>query len=140
MLSMVLIVLINLLHHYNVGRNIIPFSVVFISFFISSLLLYQYRLMVKNVFTFYKGGHRSKVPVIVFGAGVAGFLTKQAVESDMTSQYKLVAFIDDDPKKNGKDINGIKNHLILVDKTNNRLQDNVTKLTATVSNVNDLIS
>jgi FlaA1/EpsC-like NDP-sugar epimerase len=108
MLSMVLIVLMNLLHHYNVGRNIIPFSVVFISFFISSLLLYQYRLMVKNVFTFYKGGHRSKVPVIVFGAGVAGFLTKQALESDMTSQYKLVAFIDDDPKKNGKDINGIK--------------------------------
>lgn len=106
-LSVGIIVLVNLIHYYNNGRNVIPFSVVFISFFISSLLLYQYRLLVKNLFTFYKSDTGSAVPVIIFGAGVAGFLTKQAIEAD-TNTYKLVAFIDDDPKKNGKDINGTK--------------------------------
>ncbi|HEY9049452.1 MAG TPA: nucleoside-diphosphate sugar epimerase/dehydratase [Ohtaekwangia sp.] len=108
LLSLSIIVIINLLYHYNVGRNLIPFSVVFIAFFISSLLLYQYRLFVKNVFTFYKSDSASRVPVIIFGAGVAGFLTKQAIESDMTGQYKLIGFLDDDVKKNGKEINGSK--------------------------------
>jgi FlaA1/EpsC-like NDP-sugar epimerase len=107
-LSVGLVVLANLIYYYNFGKNIIPFSVVFISFFISSLLLYQYRLLVKNLFTLYKMDNVSRVPVIIYGAGVAGFLTKQAIEADMTSQYKLIAFIDDDYKKTGKDINGTK--------------------------------
>lgn len=107
-MSVSIVVIVNLIHYYNYGRNVIPFSVVFISFFISSLLLYQYRLLVKNLFTFYKSDAGTTVPVIIFGAGVAGFLTKQAIEADITTQYKLVAFVDDDTKKNGKDINGTK--------------------------------
>jgi len=108
MLSLGIIIMVNLLYYYNFQRNVIPYSVIFISFFISSLLLYQYRLLVKNLFAYYKSDASTRVPVVVFGAGVAGFLTKQAIEADMTSQYKLVAFIDDDGKKNGKDINGTK--------------------------------
>jgi FlaA1/EpsC-like NDP-sugar epimerase len=107
-LSVGIIIIGNLIYYYNTGRNIVPFSVVFISFFISSLLLYQYRLLVKNLFTFYKSDSNPLVPVIIFGAGVAGFLTKQAIEADMTSQYRLVGFIDDDGNKTGKDINGTK--------------------------------
>jgi len=108
LLSLGIIIMINLLYYYNFQRNAIPYSVIFISFFISSLLLYQYRLLVKNLFAYYKSDAASQVPVVVFGAGVAGFLTKQAIEADMTSQYKLAAFVDDDEKKNGKDINGTK--------------------------------
>jgi len=107
-LSIVFVVGFNLLYYYNFDRNIIPYSVVFISFFISSLLLYQYRLLVKNIFTFIKSDNTQQVPAVIFGAGVAGFLTKQAIESDMSSQYKLVAFLDDDIKKHGKEINGTK--------------------------------
>jgi FlaA1/EpsC-like NDP-sugar epimerase len=107
-LSVATIVVINLLYYYNTGKNVIPFSVVFISFFISSLLLYQYRLLVKNLFTLYKSGSATYVPVVIFGAGVAGFLTKQAIEADLHSSYKLIAFIDDDPQKNGKEINSTK--------------------------------
>src|SRR5690606_25539797 len=76
--------------------------------FISSLLLYQYRLLVKNIFTYIKSDNSKQIPAVIFGAGVAGFLTKQAMESDMSNQYKLVAFMDDDPKKHGKEINGTK--------------------------------
>jgi FlaA1/EpsC-like NDP-sugar epimerase len=103
-----LVVMTNLLYHYNYEHNLIPFSVVFISFFISTLFLYQYRLLVKNLFTHYKADAALSVPVIIYGGGVAGFLTKQAIEADMTCQYKLAGFIDDDPKKNGKEINGTR--------------------------------
>lgn len=108
LLSLALVVVINLIYYYNVGKNIIPYSVVFISFFISSLLLYQYRLLVKNIFSFVKSDNGHRTPVVIFGAGVAGFLTKQAIEADVSSVFKLVAFLDDDAKKNNKEINGTR--------------------------------
>jgi FlaA1/EpsC-like NDP-sugar epimerase len=108
LLSITFVIVFNLIYFYNFGRNIIPYSVVFISFFISSLLLYQYRLLVKNVFSFIKTDNTKQTPAVIFGAGVAGFLTKQAIESDVSSQYKLVAFLDDDVKKHNKEINGTK--------------------------------
>ncbi|WP_276373556.1 nucleoside-diphosphate sugar epimerase/dehydratase [Chryseolinea sp. H1M3-3] len=108
LLSIVFVTIFNLIYFYNFGRNVIPYSVVFISFFISSLLLYQYRLLVKNIFNYVKSDNSKQVPVVIFGAGVAGFLTKQAIESDISTQYKLVAFIDDDPKKHNKEINGTR--------------------------------
>jgi FlaA1/EpsC-like NDP-sugar epimerase len=40
LLSLLLIVIFNLVYYYNFKKNVIPYSVVFISFFISSLLLY----------------------------------------------------------------------------------------------------
>jgi FlaA1/EpsC-like NDP-sugar epimerase len=107
-LSAALLFLINLIYYYNVGHNAIPYSVLFISFFISSLLLYQYRLIVKNIFAYYKADTEKKIPVAIFGAGVAGFLTKQAIEADLSNQYKLVAFLDDNEKKSRKDISGTR--------------------------------
>lgn len=108
LLSLILVVLFNLMYYYNFGKNVIPYSVVFISFFISSLLLYQYRLLAKSIFAFVKSDPTQRMPVMIFGAGVAGFLTKQAIEADVSSLYKLVAFLDDDVKKNNKEINGTR--------------------------------
>lgn len=108
LVTLVIVIVVNLLYYYNFGRNIIPYSVVFISFFISSLLLYQYRLLVKNIFVYIKSDTVQRIPVVIFGAGVAGFLTKQAMEADVSSLYKLVAFLDDDVKKDGKEINGTR--------------------------------
>ncbi len=108
LLSLAFVMIFNLVYFYNFGKNVIPYSVVFISFFISSLLLYQYRLLVKNIFTYVKSDSSQRDPVVIFGAGVAGFLTKQAIEADTDSPYKLVAFLDDDSKKNNKEISGTR--------------------------------
>ncbi|MBL0743853.1 polysaccharide biosynthesis protein [Chryseolinea lacunae] len=108
LLSLTIVVVFNLWYYYNFGKNVIPYSVVFISFFISSLLLYQYRLLVKNVFAYYKSDTSQLIPVVIFGAGAAGFLTKQAIEADVSSLYKLVGFLDDDIKKNNKEISGTR--------------------------------
>ncbi len=107
-LTVSLLLVFNLIYFYNEERNLLPYSVIFISFFISSLLLYQYRLIVKSIFAFYKADTVTKLPVAIFGAGVAGFLTKQAIEADLTNQYKLVAFLDDNNKKQRKQINGTR--------------------------------
>jgi FlaA1/EpsC-like NDP-sugar epimerase len=107
-LSVAILLVLNLINYYNVGHNLLPYSVLFISFFISSLFLYQYRLIVKTVFAYYKADAVTKLPVAIFGAGVAGVLTKQAIEADLTNQYKLVAFLDDNDKKQSKQINGTR--------------------------------
>lgn len=107
-LSVSILLMVNLIYYYNYSHNLLPYSVIFISFFISSLFLYQYRLIVKTVFAYYKADTVTKLPVAIFGAGVAGFLTKQAIEADLTNQYKLVAFLDDNVKKQSKQINGTR--------------------------------
>jgi FlaA1/EpsC-like NDP-sugar epimerase len=107
-LSLFLLVLANLVYFYNIGRNLIPYSVIFTSFFVSSLLLYQYRLVVKSVFAFYKSEVARKVPVVIFGAGLSGVLTKQAIDSDLSGRYRVVAFMDDNSAKNNKVINGTR--------------------------------
>ncbi len=106
LLSLALLLIGNLIYFYNFEQNALPYSVIFISFFISSLLLYQYRLLVKNVFSYYKADRVARMPVLIFGAGVAGFLTKQAVEADLSNQYQLVGFLDDSARKTRKEING----------------------------------
>ncbi|MBL7858431.1 MAG: polysaccharide biosynthesis protein [Cyclobacteriaceae bacterium] len=108
LLSLAFLVLINLLYFYNVGKNLIPYSVILISFFISALILYQYRLIVKSIFSFYKSEVSNKIPVVIFGAGLSGVLAKQAIDSDLAGRYRLVGFIDDDISKNNKVINGTK--------------------------------
>src|SRR5690606_41810495 len=57
---------------------------------------------------YYKADRVTRMPVLIFGAGVAGFLTKQAIEADLSSQYQLVGFLDDSLKKTRKDINGTR--------------------------------
>jgi FlaA1/EpsC-like NDP-sugar epimerase len=108
LLSISLLLAANLIYYYNFSQNALPYSVIFTSFFISSLLLYQYRLIVKNIFAYYKGDRSSRMPVAIFGAGVAGFLTKQAIDADLSNQYQLVAFLDDSTRKTRKEINGIR--------------------------------
>jgi FlaA1/EpsC-like NDP-sugar epimerase len=107
-LNLAILILINLLYFYNYGKNLIPYSVIFISFFVSSLLLYQYRLIVKSIFAYYKSEVVKKVPVVIFGAGLSGVLTKQAIDSDLSGRYRVVAFVDDSPSKKDKVINGTK--------------------------------
>lgn len=107
-LTLAIMILINLLYFYNYGKNLIPYSVIFISFFVSSLILYQYRLIVKSIFAYYKSEVVKKVPVIIFGAGLSGVLTKQAIDSDLSGRYRVVAFMDDNPSKKDKAINGTK--------------------------------
>lgn len=42
----------------------------------------------------------------IFGAGSLGMITKQVLDSDSNSDYKIVAFFEDDERKVGKVLNG----------------------------------
>ena len=100
--------LVNLVFFYNTGRNLIPYSVLFITLFTSFLFLFYYRLLVKTIFAYYKGEVVKKSDVAIFGAGSLGMITRHVLETDTGSKLKVAAFFDDDERKAGKVINGVR--------------------------------
>jgi len=108
LLSLAISSLTNLIYFYNVGKNLIPYSVLFIVFLATFVFLFYYRLLVKTVFAYYKSDASSKKNIAIFGAGQAGIITKQVIDSDTRSNLKVVGFIEDDQSKVGKVINSTK--------------------------------
>ncbi len=88
------------------GITFVPPSVVLISFLASFLFLFQYRLLIKNVFSYYGKTYISRNNIAIFGAGQMGLITKHLIENDTRSDYIIQAFFEDDENKIGKEING----------------------------------
>lgn len=108
LLSLAIGTMVNLIFFYNEGKNLVPFSVLLITFLASFLILFYYRLLVKITFKYYKGEVVSKARVAIFGAASLGIITRNILETDTSSKYKVVAFFEDDVTKTGKVINGLK--------------------------------
>jgi FlaA1/EpsC-like NDP-sugar epimerase len=68
------------------------------------------RTLVKVLYYELKNPSRAKNKVIVYGAGESGVITLRTLDKDAGSKFKVVAFIDDDKKKKGKKIEGVKIH------------------------------
>ena len=74
----------------------IPLSVVAIELLGSSILLIGFRITVRSVYERFQTARPT--PVVIFGAGEAGIITKQAVERPR-GLLKVVAFLDDPSKQ-----------------------------------------
>jgi len=92
---------------YN-GKLIIPTSIVIIDFIATVFLLVAARTLIKVLYYELKNPRREKTKVIVYGAGEAGVITLRTLDKDAGAKYKVVAFVDDDRKKKGKKIEGVK--------------------------------
>jgi nucleoside-diphosphate-sugar epimerase len=64
--------------------------------------------MVKHFFMYVKNFKMDKQRVIIYGAGEAGIAAKRTLDHDNKVNMLLTAFIDDDERKTGKAIDGIK--------------------------------
>ncbi len=88
------------------GFSAFPNSINLITFFISVVVLLSYRMGVKFIFEFLKGKHRTKKRILIFGAGDSGQLVNHLFAND--SSYKVVGYVEDDPNKISKVVNGLK--------------------------------
>jgi FlaA1/EpsC-like NDP-sugar epimerase len=88
-------------------------AILIINALFSFLFLIAYRVLVKYVFTYLRNYKMDRKNVIIYGAGEAGFATKRVLEHDSTSNVTIVAFVDDDVRKVGKVVDGVKIHHIL---------------------------
>jgi len=90
------------------GIKLISASVLVINMLLSFVALSSYRVVIKYFFAYITTINVAKKRVAIFGAGDVGISTKRALEHDMTANIQMVLFIEDDQRKVGKNIDGIK--------------------------------
>lgn len=91
----------------GIGIHLVPYSIIIIELTMTSVFILGYRILLKIAFLEINAPSREKRWVIIFGAGESGIITKRAIDRDAGSKYRVLAFIDDDPRKVGKRIEGI---------------------------------
>jgi FlaA1/EpsC-like NDP-sugar epimerase len=111
-------------------RFLLPTSVLIIASLSSLFMLVFYRLVVKELFVYLKNGILVKELKngIIFGAGEAGMIAQEAIKRDSNILFNTVAFLDDDDKKVGKNIDGKRIHGGLGDLEKLVIEHNITVL------------
>lgn len=88
--------------------KVVPASVLVINMLLSFVALSSYRVIIKYFFSYVTTINVTKKRVAIYGAGDVGISTKRALEHDMTANIQMVLFLEDDQRKVGKNIDGIK--------------------------------
>ncbi|WP_286755690.1 MULTISPECIES: nucleoside-diphosphate sugar epimerase/dehydratase [Roseivirga] len=90
------------------SENALPYSVALIAFLVSLVISISYRLLVKELFAFYRTVPKSQRKILIMGAGRSGMITKQLLDNDTRSNVKVVGFLEDNPRKIGNIIGGVR--------------------------------
>ncbi len=84
-----------------------PTSVLIIEFLMGLLLMIGSRFFIKLLYLESIKSTQEFERVIIYGAGISGLITKRTIEKDGRLNYKIVAFIDDNKKKDGTRMEGV---------------------------------
>ena len=125
----------NLFFYFVINQKFpIPFSIIIIEYMASAFLMISLRIMFKALYQELTNPNREKRSVIIFGAGESGIITKRTLDRDAGTKYKVLGFIDDDKKKQGKKLEGAA--IYSIDKLDNLLTENdVSNLIISVQNL-----
>lgn len=88
----------------------IPLSIIIIHFLLAFVGLSVFRYLFKALYQYHlvKSGNKIAKNLLIFGASNSGILTYNAITNQTTNNNKVVGYIDDDPTKAGKILDGIK--------------------------------
>ncbi len=100
--------LINLISYFTKGFYLLPFSIILIESITVVFSLITFRILVKMAYMEIGKSKKDLQKVLIFGAGEAGIITKNVLSSDPGTNYQVVAFIDDDKKKQRKKIENVR--------------------------------
>jgi len=99
---------LGLLRYYFVDEYFLfPTSVLIIEFLMGLLLMIGSRFFIKLLYLESIKSNQDFERVIIYGAGISGLITKRTIEKDGRLNYKIVAFIDDNKKKDGTRMEGV---------------------------------
>lgn len=98
----------SLIRYHNLdGFYLFPNSVLVMEFVLSTALVISGRFIIKLLYLETTRDKGREEPILIFGAGVAGQLTKRLLDQDSASLQHVVGFIDDNPALHGKRIEGL---------------------------------
>lgn len=85
----------------------IPRGIVIIHSLLAFMALISARYVFKTMFFNLVKKFKVTKNVLIYGAGESGILTYNAITNQTSSNSRVIAYLDDDPKKIGKIINGV---------------------------------
>lgn len=83
------------------------YSEILMTFALQIAAMLTVRLMLQRIYNDYVRKRRPTCNVIIYGAGSAGHIAYNALASDQSKDYKVVAYVDDDKKKINTALNGV---------------------------------
>lgn len=110
-ISFIFLVLMSLLGSFEPTFEFyaIPRSVLLIHYLLTMVAMVALRFFVKSTYVLalkqHSGNRRTRV--VIFGSGAASEITRQSLQRELTTLYDVVAFIDDNPSKQGKIQDGV---------------------------------
>ncbi len=87
---------------------LVPIAVLLIHFTFSTFLLISSRFVFKAIYQTLFDKGRVKLNILIYGAGSSGMLVKNTFSQDKNMQYNVIGFVDDNPTKQGKVIQGVR--------------------------------
>ena len=117
---------------------IVSLSVIIINYVFTSFMLVTSRFIFKAVYQTLFDRGRSKVNVLIYGAGTSGMLTKNTFAQDKNTFYNVIGFIDDNPSKQGKVIEGVKVYGASVLDTEFVEKKEVTEVVMSIHNISNV--
>jgi len=94
---------------FNIVDNFtIPLSIIIIHSLIAFIALTSSRYVFKTFYYNLIKEFKYKKNVLIYGAGESGLLTHSAITNQTSSNIRVAGYLDDDPKKIGKSINGLE--------------------------------
>lgn len=83
-------------------------SVILVHFLINILFMVFLRILYKGIYENYVTGSGTTKRVMIYGAGQSGVITYRVLNKEQQSKISIFGFIDDNPKKRKKKIDGLK--------------------------------
>jgi FlaA1/EpsC-like NDP-sugar epimerase len=104
----ILLVLLPVRYYLVDEKFFLPLSIVLVEYLASFFLLLFFRFSVKLIYLeAARRTQRNEEPVLIYGAGVSGLITKRTIEKDQRIAYKIIGFIDDNKKLKHSRIEGM---------------------------------
>jgi FlaA1/EpsC-like NDP-sugar epimerase len=84
----------------------IPISILMIHYGTVTVSLIFFRVFIKMFYVYVSIPTSNRKNVLIYGSGETGIIVKRVIQSDPRSGYQLKGFIDDNPKLQGKKVDG----------------------------------
>lgn len=101
------LLIVSLIGHIYAKELAIPYSIVFIHYFISVLVMITFRFTVKFFFVYFSHFPNEVHHVLIYGAGNKGQITREVISKDKELRIKLLGYIDDNWQLQNKMIGGL---------------------------------
>ncbi len=89
------------------GRYLLPISVIIIAFLGAVMLLFTYRLLVKQTFAFFLKKQKKIAHILVYGTDKSAQAARHIIEESTNHKHKVIGYLDDNKTHARKVVNGV---------------------------------